>query len=123
MFRIATLVALCLSLAGCLPGTDLKTFAELEQDLDLEAALTSDLSRGGDTSEMPPLSRYSRYYSYATQDGRRVIIGDYQRGRVAPGIYRGPPETVILDGGCGVIRLVFDAESGRLLSAQCNGIA
>lgn len=123
MFRIATRAALCLSLAGCLPVTDLKKFAELEQDLDLEVALTSDLSRGGDTSEIPPVSRYSRYYSYATQDGRRVIIGDYQHGRADPGIYRGPPKTVILDGGCGVIRLVFDAESGRVLSAQCNGMA
>jgi hypothetical protein len=123
MFRISTLVALCLTLAGCLPGTDLKKLAELEQDLDLEAALTSDLSRGGDASEILPLSEYSRYYSYAIQDGQRMIIGDYQRGMAAPGIYRGPPETVILDGGCGVIRLAFDAESGRVLSAQCNGLA
>lgn len=123
MFRIATLIALCLSLAGCSPRTDSERFAELEQDLDLAAALTSDLSRGGDTSEIPLLSEYSRYYSYATQDGQRVITADYQRGMASPGIYRGPPETVILDGGCGVIRLVFDADSGRLLSAQCNGMA
>ena len=110
MFRIVTLVALCLSLAGCLPGTDFKKFAELEEDLDLEAALGSDQSKNGDPRGIPPLSDYSRYYSHATEDGRRVIVGDYQRGRAAPGIYRGPPETFILDGGCGVVRLVFDAE-------------
>ena len=123
MFRIAILVALCLSLASCSPGADHKKFAELEQNLDLEAALSSDLSRGGYPWEIPPLSDYSRYYSYATEDGRRVIVGDYQRGRADPGIYRGPPDTIILDGGCGSIRLVFDAESGRVLSARCNGMA
>lgn len=99
--------------------------ADLERGFDLASLeRASPAHRSGDSPE--PLDRYVRFYSEDRLHDRPVIRGDY----VLPGTFvsdepgarlgRGP---AISDGGCSVVMVLFDAESGTPLIATCNGVA
>src|SRR5260221_8208949 len=67
-----------------------------------------------------PLGRYARYYSLETVDGRAVIVGYYLLGEAEPGIHYGNSPVTVMDGGCGVVTVVFDLRSNTVSSAYCN---
>jgi len=95
----------------------------------LEAAVHPDLypKWGGKVHE---LSDYARYYAGYTKGGHRMIAGEFVTQRWAnqktAGVYivanRGK-FPVIYDGGCGIVNLVYDADTSRLVSFECNGVA
>jgi hypothetical protein len=67
------------------------------------------------------LRRYNREYSGFIKDGTRRIICQMH---LADGIARQPSEdkfTVIFDGCCAVVRVVFDAMTGTIIEIDCNG--
>lgn len=75
---------------------------------------------------LPPgaadLQAYSRVYTWA--EGGRKVRAVYERVE-APG-RRWVPESqlpLIMDGGCGVVTLVFDVTSNRVEAISCNGEA
>jgi len=94
----------------------------------IEATVHSDghPRRGGKVHE---LSDYARYYTGYTKGGHRMIAGEFvaqQIAREKAGVYivanrRKFP--VIFDGGCGIVNLVYDADTSKLLSFECNGEA
>ena len=103
----------------------LDRIAELERGLDLATLESaSPCHQSGDSPE--PLGGYVRFYSEDSWHDRPVIRGDYVLSgsfvRDEPGVRlgRGP---AIVDGGCSVVVVLFDAESGAPLTATCNGVA
>lgn len=73
------------------------------------------------------VARYARYFSGATYDGRKVIVGEM----VLPGIFAGPAGTyivsrddlpVVADGACGVIWLLYEPRTGKVVSILCNPV-
>jgi hypothetical protein len=74
-----------------------------------------------------PLKDYARYYAGIVQNGHRMIRGELvafdarQRGSVhITSVDKFP---VIMDGGCGVVNLLYDVETGKIISIGCNGLA
>jgi hypothetical protein len=70
------------------------------------------------------LPLYNREYSGFTKKGRKYII--CQMHTFYDDEPFGPPDnmfSMILDGGCGVVRIVFDAVTGAVVSIACNGVA
>ncbi|MDI6447531.1 ankyrin repeat domain-containing protein [Anaerobaca lacustris] len=67
------------------------------------------------------LRRYNREYSGFIKDGTRRIIcqmhlmGDFSREASDSGF------TIIFDGCCAVVRVVFDAMTGTVIEIDCNG--
>lgn len=70
-----------------------------------------------------PLAKYARYYSLQTVDGRAVVVGYYLLGQGEPGVHFGASPVTVMDGGCGVVTVVFDLRDNAIRSAQCNGVA
>jgi hypothetical protein len=74
-----------------------------------------------------PLKDYARYYAGIVQNGHRMIRGELvafdaaQRGHVH--ITTEDKFPVIMDGGCGVVNLLYDVETGKTVSIGCNGLA
>jgi ankyrin repeat protein len=70
------------------------------------------------------LRRYDREYGGFVKDGRRCIVcqmhlmgGNMVRSRRKKGF------SMICDGGCGVVRIVFDAATKAVIEIDCNGEA
>lgn len=85
-----------------------------------------------------PLYAYSRFYAARTQDGRRVIIGEFVLGEPDwllkhRTILEVITDTIfvvdeinmpdVTDGGCGVLTLSYDPENGRMSGPVCSGVA
>jgi hypothetical protein len=75
-----------------------------------------------------PVANYARYYAGVTIKGRPVIRGEF----VIPlppdkpaGIYIGAESDFpgIMDGGCGVVNLLYDVKAARIVWIRCNGYA
>jgi hypothetical protein len=83
------------------------------------------LKRGGAPLN---LARYARYYAGYTDNRHRLIAGEFIRSTIverAPGIQLLPDREkfpVIFDGGCSVINVVYDVDSAKMLSVNCNGV-
>jgi len=111
-------------------------------DLDgLEASLRSYLSgQMGKTSMTGPpmdsgfvlanLRRYNREYSGFYRGGSRYIFCNmflfWGIGTSYVSEYGGPSGgefTIIYDGGCGVVRVIFDAQTKTVVNIDCNGEA
>jgi hypothetical protein len=143
MTLIAALaVALNLLLAQTMPVLTLEHVAELEEGLNLNSLLYSPLATyvpdhdGG----LPPVNEMSRNYEIAQWEGRAVIVGRYTPAiaeddpYVLNGLYccgRSPfplgahigQGRDILDGGCGVVWVMFDPRTNRPMRVWCNGLA
>jgi hypothetical protein len=76
------------------------------------------------------LTDYARYYAGYTEGGHRMIAGEFVIQRWAnqkpAGVYIVANQgkfPVIFDGGCGIVNLVYDVDTSKLLSFNCNGVA
>lgn len=73
-----------------------------------------------------PLARYSRYYFVERSRGEQQakIIGIYLASN-KPSRRWAPFDQVpvIMDGGCAMVTVVFDARTHLFESSQCNGVA
>ena len=74
-----------------------------------------------------PLKDYARYYAGIVQNRHHMIRGELiafdaaQRGSVH--ITSEDKFPVIMDGGCGVVNLLYDVETAKTVSIGCNGLA
>ncbi|HEV2618682.1 MAG TPA: hypothetical protein VGU23_01965 [Acidobacteriaceae bacterium] len=102
---------------------DAATIAKLEASIK-----PGDIPRWGN-AHAPVVADYAPYYSGTTETGERFILAEFvvaDIDAVKPGIYivrdrKSFPE--ILDGGCGVVNIVYSVKSGRIVSLVCNGWA
>jgi len=70
-----------------------------------------------------PLSSYNRYYSAVLRDGRRVIHGIYFGNGGKTTVAESGDLPVVMDGGCGVVNVIYDVESHKFIDVFCNGVA
>lgn len=131
---LAVMAAVALILWACSPReqtwTDGRpTRVEINQ---IESALV--MPEGADS-----LHVYSRFYAAKTHDGRRTIVGEFVQPMFVASLlaHRTILETVspsvfivdannmpgIRDGGCGVITLSYNPDSGVMTPPTCNGDA
>jgi hypothetical protein len=85
----------------------------------IEATLRPSGSPGG------PLDSYARYYVGLVQNGKRIIYGNWLRGRMAqekPGLYLRDPPSFSTGGGCDQIQLWYDVDAHQMLQIQCYGL-
>ena len=94
---------------------------QFERSLDLDAALKNDSAYDGHLS----LGSFARYYEIEVVDGLALVSAVYGPAPLTSGqrVHIGEPLPTIFDGGCGVITLRIEFETGRVISAQCNGEA
>ncbi len=93
--------------------------AHLEQGLELPLVPTPS----------GPLKDYERFYAGITQNGHRMIRGELvalgvmpqERGQVH--ITSEDKFPVVMDGGCGIVNLLYDVESAKVVHIGCNGLA
>jgi hypothetical protein len=70
------------------------------------------------------LSLYARYYSGVILSGHHIIKGYLVKGfNIIPGKYLGRTHDIVMDGGCSVVKLDYDADDGRTVGIFCNGRA
>lgn len=76
------------------------------------------------------LNQYSREYSGFIRDNRKYIICNMILLSGAQGSFfvpgrgeTGTEFTIIMDGGCGIVRVIFDAETKQIIAIECNGMA
>jgi len=75
------------------------------------------------------LQRYNREYSGFIRDGAKYIICSMILSSGSGGSFyvaeskqpQGKTFTIIMDGGCMVVRVIFDAKSKTIVSMDCNG--
>jgi hypothetical protein len=76
------------------------------------------------------LRRYNREYSGFVRGGTKYIICNMILSAGSGGSFyvarskqpRGKTFTIIMDGGCMVVRVIFDAENKSIVSVECNGV-
>jgi len=77
-------------------------------------------------AEAAPLADYGRYYAWDSDSpDRRRVIGVYARLDTAISGRHWVAKSDLpsaLDGGCGIITLVYDAEADRIESVACNAV-
>jgi hypothetical protein len=92
----------------------------------LESAIKLDKLAYWKISHLPPLVGYERYYAGSTLRGEKMIFGELVApwdSKQKPGIHvvaRKHDFPVIMDGGCGIINLVYSVKEQRIVSIQCN---
>ncbi|MEI9850999.1 MAG: hypothetical protein WDN24_09280 [Sphingomonas sp.] len=70
-----------------------------------------------------PIAGYARYYAWADK-ARTKVTAVYLHGGHPGRKWIGFDDLpLVLDGGCGVVSLVFDAASGTIDEIYCNGAA
>ena len=75
----------------------------------------------------PDIAAYARFYAGIMSGGRRMISAEFVKlGSYVAGVHvvsspRDFPQ--IMDGGCGVITIQYDADAKRIQSLKCNGLA
>lgn len=120
----ACFIALCAG--GCATPLEQEQYQRLEEGLDLTAVLNSSVSRQGAVTPPAEIDQYARYYFVDVVGGRQVIVGEYHLpdpGFGRRGLHLGCPDFEMMDGGCGHITLHFDPSTGKILFAECNGLA
>ncbi len=122
MLSISLAMALSVSVRAAdvewTPGA--KDIAKLESVVNLSSATL--ISPGS----KPPahLSEYARIYAGVTIHGRRMIRGVLLLGTpTGASVVRETMLPEIMDGGCGIIYLLYDVEASRVASLRCNGVA
>jgi len=66
---------------------------------------------------------YDRRYSGFTQDNRKYIVCCMDLFDFSEDELPGNSFSIISDGGCGIVIIVFDAETGAVVSIACHGCA
>ena len=93
----------------------------------LEAAVESGTPKHGE--QLRPLKDYARYYAFYLEDGHRRIAAEFvadpfvQEG--AGGVHVVSSKDsfpAIADGGCSVVHVVYDVDTGKLVYFDCNGM-
>ena len=99
---------------------DAKDIGKLESVLKLSSA---ELISPG--SKPPaPLAKYARYYAGITVNGHRMIRGVlFFASPTGISVVREKDLPKIMDGGCGIINLLYDPEATRTVWISCNGLA
>jgi hypothetical protein len=125
-FLLASLLAISLASTAAYAQAwppDLATIKKLEAGIQPD-----DHQKSG--SKLHDLSDYARYYAGYIEGGHRLIAGRFithrWAGQKAAGIYivvNREKLPVIFDGGCSVVSLVYDVDTAKLLSLDCNGVA
>jgi len=127
MGKFAILIA-CFSIMSSIPAAtsspqwnwapDIKTIAKLESSI----RLPSDKRRA-----TLAIASFARYYAAKTINGHRMIRGEFLEPyrSIRPGVYirtedQFPPSP--MDGGCGVIQLLYDVDAARVVWIHCNGL-
>jgi hypothetical protein len=70
-----------------------------------------------------PMVEYNRYYFGTFSGGKRILSAVFLREK-GPGsvkIIKEAEAPQVLDGGCSVIHLKYDADSKKIISLFCNG--
>lgn len=71
-----------------------------------------------------PLAAYARYYTYVTLGGHELIEAYFVAGFGGPpGRYLNKEGPLVDDGGCSIITLYYDPQSGHIAGLSCNGRA
>jgi hypothetical protein len=70
-----------------------------------------------------PIGAYTRHYEQGFDQGRRILFGLLTEGgdKQIHIFGHNPPSP--LDGGCSVVNLTFDLETGQVTMIGCNGLA
>lgn len=67
-----------------------------------------------------PLTRYRRYY----YRDNRAVVGTYVLSSKPGREWRTKDKMIlVLDGGCGVVNVVFSTKENRVTYTGCNGVA
>ena len=129
-FQTLIVVAVDLALALQAYAAPLSDPNEWRPDTALVARVDSQAVQFALPSEFGSITAYSRYYWGTVADGRRVVDGVLIAPGVAKAIGRSQsqlvnivPETsapAIADGGCDIVSIQFDVESGKITDARCN---
>lgn len=124
--------AVLLSAASFAAGTwtpDLRAISALEAQIRTPA---------GAPEPIGPMADYARFYVGVTIGGRRMIRGELVHApRECPqpvrdvgvfcayqaGIHLNEEFPSILDGGCGIVNLLYDPAARRIVWIRCNGVA
>lgn len=72
-----------------------------------------------------PLSTFTREYAGRIEHGHRLIVGLYSGSGGNVVIHQFPEELqdTTLDGGCGVVNVVYDLKLHRIVDVRCHGQA
>lgn len=71
-----------------------------------------------------PVEAFVRYYAAVSRNGHRIIRGIYVLGEEARIVMTTAERLpMVLDGGCGVVTVEFDASARAFLETSCNGEA
>ena len=111
---------------GCALAVALPLAAEAHEEWTPTARLISQVEHHLKLPDgSKPLPIYARYYYGTVEHGHRVLIGEFVSDQTPPGVHVVKPGHVpkILDGGCGVINLKYDAEKKVVISLFCDGVA
>ena len=66
------------------------------------------------------IGQYNKEYSgFSISEKKFIICNMHQNG----GSVRDNEFTIILDGGCTVVRFIYDIENKKVISLECNGVA
>jgi hypothetical protein len=104
---------------------DMPTIQRLESNIH-----PNDFPKWGYAGQPPALAAYARFYAGYRKDGHRLIAGEFVLAEWADhkpaGVYvvasqENFPE--IMDGSCGVIHVLYDSDTARMISLTCNGRA
>jgi len=100
-------VLLVLVLTGCKPSPSETIMDKIESSVRMP--------QGGEA-----LTRYRRYYH---RDGH-AVVGTYVLSSKPGREWREKTKTImVLDGGCGVVNVVFSTKENRVTYTDCNGVA
>jgi hypothetical protein len=126
---LVELVSLTIVLIG-LASTGACTKAsspEMTQIEKLETAIESGTPKHGE--KLRPLKDYARYYAFYLKDGHRRIEGEFVAdpfaAEGAAGVHIVSSRKsfpLIADGGCSVVHVVYDVDTGKLVYFDCNGM-
>ena len=84
----------------------------------------------GLTRKIRALGEYDRAYAGTTVSGRKIVEGRWALHGWTGAIPAPNPKIVsfdalpdILDGGCGVVTVMYDVATDKIVLLQCNGVA
>ncbi|HXC57190.1 MAG TPA: hypothetical protein VNU97_17955 [Rhizomicrobium sp.] len=117
---LAIVISFAVAASGVEWTPDAKDIGKLESILRLSKA---ELITPG-TKPPAPLAKYARFYAGITVSGHRRIRGALLLA-TPPGMRVVPEKDLprIMDGGCGIIYLLYDPETARVIWVRCNGLA
>jgi hypothetical protein len=124
LLALSSSLAMVISFAAAESGSawtpDAKDIGKLESVLKLSRA---ELIASG-TKSPAPLAKYARFYAGVMVNGHRRIRGALLLA-TPPGRRIVPEKDLpnIMDGGCGIIYLLYDPETARVIWVRCNGLA